>query len=56
MRAIRSEVKKHGWREKSFFRYGLELLRSIMLNWQSKKEEFRRCIRVLVAPSELFVV
>jgi hypothetical protein len=49
-------VKKHGWREKSFFRYGLELLRSIMLNWQSKKEEFRRCIRVLVAPSEFFVV
>jgi hypothetical protein len=48
------KTKKHGWREKSFFRYGLELLRSIMLNLNEKKEEFRRCIRVLTHSSEFF--
>ncbi len=50
------EIKKHGWPERSLFRYGLDLLQSIMLNLTEKKEEFRRCVRLLAAPSKFFVV
>lgn len=50
------KTKKHGWLEKSLFRYGLDLLQSVMLNLAEMKDEFRRCIRLLVHPSKSFVV
>lgn len=50
------KVKKHGWPEKSLFRYGLDLLQSVMLNLAEKKEKFRRCVRLLADPPKSFVV
>ena len=51
------KTKNHGWPERSLFRYGLDLLRSIMLNLNEKKEQFRRCVRLLQSnPSKSFVV
>jgi len=44
------KTKNHGWPERSLFRYGLDLLRSIMLNLVEKKEQFRRCARLLINP------
>ena len=49
------KIKKHGWREQSLFRYGLDRLQEIMLNLNEMKEEFRRCIRLLTDPSKFFV-
>jgi len=49
------KIKKHGWREQSLFRYGLDRLQEIMLNLAEMKEEFRRCIRLLTDPSKIFV-
>ena len=49
-------VKKHGWPEQSLFRYGLDLLQSVMLNLTEKKDEFRRCLSVLTDPPKSFVV
>lgn len=50
------KVKKHGWPEQSLFRYGLDLLQSVMLNLTEKKDEFRRCLSVLTDPPKSFVV
>jgi len=50
------KTKNHGWPERSLFRYGLDLLRSIMLNPSQKKEQLRRCVRLLVSPLKSFVV
>jgi hypothetical protein len=50
------KTKKHGWLEQSLFRYGLDLLQSVMLNLTEKKEEFRRCVRLLADPPKSFVV
>ena len=50
------KLKKHSWPEKSLFRYGLDLLQSIMLNLSEKKEEFRQCLSVLTDPPKSFVV
>lgn len=50
------KTKNHGWPEQSLFRYGLDLLRSIMLNLAEKKDQFRRCVRLLDDPSKSFVV
>ena len=51
------KTKNHGWPERSLFRYGLDLLRSIMLNLAEKKEQFLRCVQLLRGrPSKSFVV
>lgn len=50
------KTKNHGYPERSLFRYGLDLLRSIMLNLTERKEQFRRCVRLLADPSKSFVV
>ena len=44
------KIKKHGRREKSLFRYGLDHLRKIMLNLADQQEEFLVCLQALVAP------
>jgi len=49
------DIKKHGWPEKSLFRYGLDLLQSVMLNLTERKDQFRRCIGLLTNPSKFFV-
>lgn len=43
------KIKKHGRREKSLFRYGLDHLRKIMLNLADQQEEFLVCLQALVA-------
>lgn len=50
------KVKKHGWPQQSLFRYGLDLLQAVMLNLTEKKEQFRRCLRLLTDPPKSFVV
>jgi hypothetical protein len=49
------DIKKHGWPEKSLFRYGLDLLQSVMLNLTERKDDFLRCIRLLTSPAKSFV-
>ena len=44
------KIKKHGRREKSLFRYGLDHLRKIMLNLADQQEQFLVCLQALVAP------
>ena len=46
------KIKKHGRREKSLFRYGLDHLREIMLNLVDQQEELLVCLQALVAPRE----
>lgn len=46
------QTKKHGRLEKSLFRYGLDLLQSVMLNLAEKQESFRRCLRILTNPTQ----
>ncbi len=40
-------IKKHGRRSKSIFRYGLDFLRSIVLNLDSKMDNFIYVIQFL---------
>jgi hypothetical protein len=40
-------VKSHGRRAKSLFRYGLDHLRSVLLNMTAKIDEFFACLQVL---------
>lgn len=42
-------VKKHGRLAKSFFRYGLDHLQFVLLNFQHQRDEFTRCLRPLAA-------
>lgn len=44
------KVKKHGRRQKSLFRYGLDHLQYVLLNIQQQEQEFRKCIRLLINP------
>jgi hypothetical protein len=41
-------IKKHGRKEKSLFRYGLDCLREVLLNLPERSWEFRKIIRVLL--------
>ena len=45
-------IKKHGYPEKSLFRYGLDHLRAIMLNLAHRQEAFERCLQALINPSK----
>ncbi|WP_251979408.1 IS4 family transposase [Salinibacter ruber] len=40
----------NGYPEKSLFRYGLDQLRELLVNWYRMQEELNRCIQVLTAP------
>lgn len=40
-------VKKHGRLAKSFFRYGLDHLQFVLLNFHYQRDEFTRCLRPL---------
>lgn len=40
-------IKKHGRLAKSFFRYGLDHLRFVLLNFHHQQDEFCRCLRLL---------
>lgn len=44
------KIKKHGRRQKSLFRYGLDHLQYVLLNIQLQEQEFRKCIRLLINP------
>lgn len=44
------KVKKHGRREKSLFRYGLDHLQYVLLNINQQAQQFRKCIRLLINP------
>lgn len=41
------KIKKHGRKEKSFFRYGLDRLQYILLNIQDHVIDFQRCLSIL---------
>lgn len=40
-------VKRHGRKERSVFRLGLDHLAEVLLNWPYKRDEFDRCLRTL---------
>ncbi len=40
----------NGYPEKSLFRYGLDRLRELMVNWLQMEDELYRCIQALIAP------
>lgn len=40
-------IKKHGRKAKSIFRYGLDHLRNIVLNFDQKASEFRQVLQFL---------
>ena len=41
------KIKKHGYREKSLFRYGLDYLQYLLLNSRTHQLEFKHCLRLL---------
>jgi Transposase DDE domain. len=40
----------NGYPERSLFRYGLDRLRELLVNWYQMREELNRCIQALSAP------
>lgn len=44
------KIKKHGRKEKSFFRYGLDHLQYVLLNIQDQIQDFFACIWMLLDP------
>jgi hypothetical protein len=40
----------NGYPEKSLFRYGLDRLRELKVNWHRMRDELHRCIQALIAP------
>ncbi len=40
----------NGYPERSLFRYGLDRLRELLVNWYRMREELNRCIQILTAP------
>ena len=44
------KIKKHGRKEKSFFRYGLDHLQYVLLNIQEHIQDFFACIWMLIDP------
>jgi hypothetical protein len=40
----------NGYPEKSLFRYGLDRLRELVINWHRMQDELSRCIQALIAP------
>jgi len=40
----------NGYPEKSLFRYGLDRLRELLVNWYQMREELNRCVQALTAP------
>ena len=44
------KIKKHGRKEKSFFRYGLDHLQYVLLNFQDQIHDFFTCIWMLIDP------
>jgi hypothetical protein len=42
------KIKKHGRKEKSLFRYGLDCLREVLLNLPKRSFEFKKIIRLLL--------
>ena len=40
----------NGYPEKSLFRYGLDRLCELLVNWYRMREELNRCIQILTAP------
>ena len=45
------KIKKHGRRQKSLFRYGLDHLQYVLLNINQQYQQFRKCIQVLINPT-----
>lgn len=45
-------MKKHGYRAKSLFRYGLDYLQMTVLHLYERRAAFERCIRALAQPSQ----
>lgn len=43
-------VCANGYPEKSLFRYGLDRLRELIVNWFQMEDELYRCIQALIAP------
>ena len=46
------KIKKHGYKEKSLFRYGLDHLQYLLLNIHQRMEEFAHCVWLLMCPPE----
>ena len=46
------KIKKHGYREQSLFRYGLDHLQYLLLNIQQQMTEFYHCVWLLICPPE----
>ncbi len=44
------KIKKHGCKEKSLFRYGLDHLQYVLLNIQDHIQEFFHCLWILIDP------
>jgi hypothetical protein len=45
-------MKKHGYRAKSLFRYGLDYLQMTVLHLYERRAAFERCIRAIAQPSQ----
>lgn len=45
-------MKKHGYRAKSLFRYGLDYLQMTVLHLYERQTAFERCIKALTQPSQ----
>jgi hypothetical protein len=46
------KIKKHGYKEQSLFRYGLDHLQYLLLNIQQRMTEFYHCVWLLICPPE----
>lgn len=45
--------KKHGYRARSLFRYGLDYLQAMVLHLPERQADFKRCIGVLAHPAQV---
>ena len=46
------KIKKHGYKEQSLFRYGLDHLQYLLLNIQERMTEFYHCVWLLICPPQ----
>lgn len=46
------KIKKHGYKEQSLFRYGLDHLQYLLLNIQERLTDFYHCVWLLICPPE----
>ena len=47
------KIKKHGYKEQSLFRYGLDHLQYLLLNIEERAAEFYHCVWLLICPPDL---